>query len=54
MEEEIPELNRKQKEEVFVEIESCKKNIDFYREQIQAMEGKIQELERIKKAYEYY
>jgi len=53
MKEEIP-LNDKQRADVFVEIENCKKNIEFYKEQIDVLQEKMDELERLKEAYEYY
>ncbi len=36
------------------EIENCRKNIEFYRLQIDQTEERLLELEKIKKAYEYY
>jgi prefoldin subunit 5 len=53
MKEEIP-LNEKQRADVFVEIENCRKNIEFYKEQIDMLQEKMDELERLKEAYEYY
>ena len=53
MKEELP-LNDKQKADVFVEIENCRKNIEFYKEQIDMLQEKMDELERLKEAYEYY
>lgn len=37
-----------------LEIETCKNNIKFYEMQIDNMEEKLAELEKIKKEYEYY
>ncbi|MBU2638306.1 MAG: hypothetical protein KJ955_05005 [Nanoarchaeota archaeon] len=48
------ELNTKEKADIFVEIENCMRNIEFYKEQIDKLEEKLEELESIKKAYEYY
>lgn len=53
MKEELP-LNDRQKADVFVEIENCRRNIEFYKDQIDRMEEKMDELERLKEAYEYY
>ncbi|MDI6737659.1 MAG: hypothetical protein QME12_04025 [Nanoarchaeota archaeon] len=53
MKEELP-LNEKQKADVFVEIENCRRNIDFYKEQIDKLEEKMEELEKLREAYEYY
>ncbi len=36
------------------EIENCKSNIEFYKLQIDNMEERLNELERLRKAYEYY
>ncbi len=36
------------------EIENCRKNIEFYKLQIEDMEEKLAELEQLNKAYEYY
>ncbi len=36
------------------EIDNCRKNIEFYRLQIENMEEKILELEKLKRQYEYY
>mgnify|MGYP001615300829 CR=1 FL=1 len=36
------------------EIDNCRKNIEFYRLQIENMEEKIMELEKLKRQYEYY
>ncbi len=36
------------------EVENCKKNIEFYRLQIDQMEEKLLELEKLRKSYEYY
>lgn len=55
MEEDVDvQLNSRQKADLFVEIENCKKNIGFYKDQIDKLEDKMEELERLKKAYEYY
>ncbi len=48
------ELNSREKADIFVEIENCRKNIEFYKEQIDKLEEKMEELENIKRAYEYY
>lgn len=53
MKEELP-LNDRQKADVFVEIENCRKNIEFYKEQIDMLQEKMDELEKLKEAYEYY
>lgn len=53
MKEELP-LNDRQKADVFVEIENCRRNIDFYKEQIDKLEEKIEELEKLRDAFEYY
>lgn len=37
-----------------LEIETCKKNIKFYEMQIDNMEEKLAELERLRKEYDYY
>jgi hypothetical protein len=47
-------MDRKEKELVHIEIENCRKNIEFYKKEIGNMEEKLAELERLKKAYEYY
>lgn len=46
--------NRKEQEMISVEIENCRQNIEFYKEQIDQMEKKLDELEQLKKSYEYY
>ena len=52
--EENNQLNRRQKADLFVEIENCRKNLEFYRGEIEKVEEKLEELEKLKKAYEYY
>ncbi|HII16198.1 MAG TPA: hypothetical protein HA362_07890 [Nanoarchaeota archaeon] len=52
--EENNQLNSRQKADLFVEIENCRKNLEFYRGEIEKVEEKLEELEKLKKAYEYY
>ncbi|MFH0798267.1 MAG: hypothetical protein V1906_02540 [Candidatus Woesearchaeota archaeon] len=44
----------KEHEMIELEIETCKENIKFYETQIDNMEEKLAELERLKKEYDYY
>jgi len=46
--------NRKEQKQVLIEIENCRQNIEFYRDQIGNMEEKISELEKLKESFEYY
>lgn len=46
--------NKKEQELISIEIENCRQNIEFYKDQIGDMEKKLDDLEKIKKAYEYY
>jgi len=39
---------------ITIEIDNCRQNIDFYKNEIENMEQKLEELERLKKSYEYY
>jgi len=34
--------------------QNCRKNIEFYKEQIDKLEEKMEDLEKLKEAYEYY
>ncbi|MFH0752564.1 MAG: hypothetical protein V1914_03095 [archaeon] len=36
------------------EIENCRRNIEFYRLQIDQIEDKLSELEKLQEAHEYY
>lgn len=36
------------------EIEACRQNIEFYKQEIENMEEKMEELRRLKKSFEYY
>ena len=44
----------KERELIEMEIDNCRKNIEFYRDEIGNMKSKLDKLERLKKAYEYY
>ena len=39
---------------VAFEIEACKKNIEFYKREIENMEERIEELKRLKREEDYY
>ena len=49
-------MNKQKKEQEMVafEIESCRKNIEFYKQEIENMEAKLEELRNLKKAWQYY
>jgi len=49
-----PYINHREYKLISVEIENCKTNIGFYKEQIENMEKKIEELEQLRKLYEDY
>lgn len=42
----------KEEQMVEFEIENCRKNIEFYQQEITNMEDKISELEQIRKTFE--
>lgn len=48
-----PEQDKEQQMLKF-EIENCRKNIEFYQTQIENMKERLQELEKLREAYEYY
>ena len=48
------EKEDKEQQMLRFEVENCKSNIEFYKMQIENMEERLHELEKLKKAYEYY
>ncbi len=47
-------MNEIHKREIETELDNCRVNIEFYRQEIENMEEKIRELERLKRDYDYY
>ena len=47
-------MQNKERELIEMEIDNCRKNIEFYRDEIGNMNAKLEKLERLRKAYEYY
>ena len=47
-------MQKEEKELVEMEIDNCRKNIEFYRDEIGNMTSKLEKLEKLKKAYDYY
>ncbi len=45
---------KREKELISIELDNCRKNITFYKEEIENMEAKISELEKMKQSYDYY
>ena len=55
MEKKMEKTNQdKEHKMVRFEIDNCRDNIEFYKLQIENMEERLQELEKLRKAYEYY